>query len=68
MINSNEFNIHMFEFLWIYMHTHMFYVKLQLIYVYIKKQAGKPCKRANALSAKKFVKKFAFKLKKALYN
>jgi hypothetical protein len=39
----------MFEFLWIYMHTHMFYVKLYLIYVYIKKQAGKPCKRANAL-------------------
>ena len=32
-----------------YIYKHMSNVKVLLIYMHSKKQAGKPCKRANAL-------------------
>ncbi len=35
--------------LWIYMYEHISHVIVLLIYMYSKKQAGKPCKRANVL-------------------
>jgi hypothetical protein len=35
--------------LWIYMYEHMSNVIVLLIYMYSKKQAGKPYKRANVL-------------------